>query len=499
MRPWRPRPGLELLFGLLLVLGFTYSALSALRQEWTGDVRLYLAGLAELARDPWHPRHEAMPVSGAYSAAYTPFLLGLAGVARLTGSSPLQALRFAAVLNLLLYVLAVLSFFRAFSRSPRSLVPPVVFLLCSALLRDRMFIWSSDTSAASLRFVAAYPSTFAWALALFALTLTKRLLEAESRHLLRAAGLALLIALLYLSHALTGSFVLVSVGALALSTGRLERPQLAVLLAFAGAFLLALSWPYYDLLGHRAYLSTEEHAPFAGKELSSFLRAYVLAGWALVLMRAPRSSLALISCWLASVGALYTLEAMGVSYAARFGFFAAFFAFAVVAEGASFAVEALGRRPAAASSFLLALGLALLLSPGLRAEARRGRPLLGPLELLAAPAPADPLDQDAPALADALLATDVVMMPVDHLAFDLAALTGARVVLSPFASRVPDAAEREAAVRAFFDQGTSVTARQEILQRYEVSVVLAPRSVPLGDIAGGSAVEIGAYRLIRLR
>lgn len=489
---------MELLFGLLLVAGFTYSALSALRQEWAGDVRLYLAGLAELARDPWHPRHEAMPVSGAYSAAYTPFLVALGGLARLTGSSPLQALRFAAVVNLLLYLLAVLTFFRAFSRAPRSLVPPVVFLLSSALLRDRMFIWSSDTSVASLRFVAAYPSTFAWALALFALTLTKRLLEAEAGYLLRAAGVALVIALLYLCHALTGSFVLVSVLALALASGRLERPQLGLLLALLGAFALTLSWPYYDVLGHRAYLSTQEHAPFEGKELSSFLRAYLLAGWALLLMRAPRSSFALIACWLATVGALFTLEALGVSYAARFGLFAAFFAFALVAEGASFAFDALWRRPAASLSFLLALGLTLALSPGLRAEARRGRPLLGPLELYAAPMPADPIDEDAPALADALVASDVVMMPVDHLAFDLAALSGARVVLSPFASRVPDAAAREAAVKAFFDEGTSVTARQEILRRYEVSVVLAPRSVSVGEL-GAPGAEIGAYRLIRLR
>ena len=210
------------------------------------------------------------------------------------------------------------------------------------------------------------------------------------------------------------------------------------------------------------------------------------------------SSFALIACWLATVGALFTLEALGVSYAARFGLFAAFFAFALVAEGASFAFDALWRRPAASLSFLLALGLTLALSPGLRAEARRGRPLLGPLELYAAPMPADPIDEDAPALADALVASDVVMMPVDHLAFDLAALSGARVVLSPFASRVPDAAAREAAVKAFFDEGTSVTARQEILRRYEVSVVLAPRSVSVGEL-GAPGAEIGAYRLIRLR
>ena len=51
-----------------------------------------------------------------------------------------------------------------------------------------------------------------------------------------------------------------------------------------------------------------------------------------------------------------------------------------------------------------------------------------------------------------IVLADVVMMPLDHLAFDLAALSGARVVLSPFASRVPDAAAREAAVQAFFDR-----------------------------------------------
>ncbi len=498
MRPWRPRQGWELLFGLLLVAGFTYSALSALRQGWGGDVRLYLAGLAELDRDLLHPRHEAMPVSGAYSAAYTPFLVALAGLARLTDSGPVEILRFAAVLNLLLYALAVLVFFRVFSGAPRSLVPPVAFFVASALLRDRMFIWSSDTSIASLRFVAAYPSTFAWALALFALALTKQLLESETRLLLRAVSLAVLLAVLYLSHALTGSFVLVCLGALALATGRLERPQLALGLAVLGAFLLALSWPYYDVLGHRAYLSTPENAPFQGKELSSFLRAYVLAGWAWVLLGMPRRSFALIACWAASLGALFTLEALGVSYAARFGLFAAFFAFVLVAEGTSWALASLRLRPWAASSFLLALAVTLLTTPGIGAEARRGRPILGPLELLAAPIPADPIDPYALALADLLSPADVVMMPLDHLAFDLAALSGARVVLSPFASRVPDAAAREAAVQAFFDEATSVTTRQEILKRYGVSVVLVPRSAAVGPI-GEPGPEIGPFRLFSVR
>lgn len=76
-----------------------------------------------------------------------------------------------------------------------------------------------------------------------------------------------------------------------------------------------------------------------------------------------------------------------------------------------------------------------------------------------------------------LNASDVVLMPVEHEAWNIASITGARVVASLFAYRVPDFPARVRDVTRFFAPGRSPAERVEILRRYGVTKVLLTQSV----------------------
>jgi hypothetical protein len=71
---------------------------------------------------------------------------------------------------------------------------------------------------------------------------------------------------------------------------------------------------------------------------------------------------------------------------------------------------------------------------------------------------------------------DVVVTPATRAVFDLAAVTGASVIASPNAHRVPDRHERTRAVAAFFHSSTKVDERQAIARRWRATHVLVPSS-----------------------
>ena len=71
-----------------------------------------------------------------------------------------------------------------------------------------------------------------------------------------------------------------------------------------------------------------------------------------------------------------------------------------------------------------------------------------------------------------LRATDIVLMPQKPVAWDVASITGARVVISPYAYRVPDYAQRVADDERFLAAGTDAAVRRMILQRYGVSKIV---------------------------
>ncbi len=77
----------------------------------------------------------------------------------------------------------------------------------------------------------------------------------------------------------------------------------------------------------------------------------------------------------------------------------------------------------------------------MRAEAKEGRPLAGGGTLMAAPSYHDIYYSSLPVPKAQFTRDDIVLVAPGALAFDVPSITGARVVVSPFAYRVPDYAK----------------------------------------------------------
>jgi len=86
-----------------------------------------------------------------------------------------------------------------------------------------------------------------------------------------------------------------------------------------------------------------------------------------------------------------------------------------------------------------------------------------------------------------------VLMPVEHAAWDLSSLTGARVIAAPFSFRVPDFEQRVRDVNRFFAPTATPEERNAIVARYGVTAVLLVPSMqglhPLLEESLGRAIS----------
>jgi hypothetical protein len=180
-------------------------------------------------------------------AFFSPYLLGVALAARLTGVSPIQALSVAGMLNLLL-VLAGLWLF--LSILPVEDLPTTAFY---TLLFILLLIGPEPPTTSGflhLRIIGLglpYPSTFATGLSFVAVYCYARALR-EGR--LRWFGVTLLLAVIViLTHSLTFIFLACAMIALTFGMKELRWMDFARLgLLFALTVGLAALWPYYPFL-----------------------------------------------------------------------------------------------------------------------------------------------------------------------------------------------------------------------------------------------------------
>src|SRR4029079_9900516 len=170
-----------------------------------GDLHLHCAAVASLYTDFWRPTHEAVALAGSTSVAHSPYIVRVSAMGRLLHTEPYRTLQFAVLANLCLYVFAICVFFRTFSVQSSRWLPALAFLAVSLFMRERVYLWSSETSFASMRLIQAYPSLWAWGVALVLFTLTERYLCGGRAVLLVFIGV--LIWALLLSHNLTLAWV----------------------------------------------------------------------------------------------------------------------------------------------------------------------------------------------------------------------------------------------------------------------------------------------------
>ncbi|MEU6090688.1 hypothetical protein ABZ865_28545 [Streptomyces sp. NPDC047085] len=212
------------------------------RLPWAGDLGMHAATVQRLRHSLLHPGNPLVDADTP-SPYYSPWMLVLGCVAKLTGLSVFVVLRLGALVGLGLLVTGVWSYVRTFTAHRAA---PALALLCLLFLWGPvLFNWSGFIGLNSLALTVAYPSVFAIGLSFHFWAWLTRALRAETGWG-EWLGLGLLWALILLCHQFTG--VVASLGALATviaaRPGRRTLLRLGAALA-VGVLLLGL-WPYYD-------------------------------------------------------------------------------------------------------------------------------------------------------------------------------------------------------------------------------------------------------------
>ncbi|PAZ12085.1 hypothetical protein CLM62_32040 [Streptomyces sp. SA15] len=221
------------LFLLLLVI---------VRLPWAGDLGMHAATIQRLRHSLVHPGNPLVDADTP-SPYYSPWMLLLGCLARVTGFSVFVVLRIAAVVGLGLLVTGVWRYVRTLSA--RRAAPALALLCLLFLWGPVLFAWSGFLGLNSLALTVSYPSVFALGLAFH--------FWAWLAGALRGAGgwgtwlgLGVLWGVILLCHQFSG--VVASLGALA--TVVAARPDRAVWGRLGGGLVVGVVvlwlWPYYD-------------------------------------------------------------------------------------------------------------------------------------------------------------------------------------------------------------------------------------------------------------
>lgn len=231
------------------VPGATLLALLAVQtwnQQWSTDMWLHLSAVRELALHPWSPNHPVLPTVDP-DPYLSPYALGVALLSRVTGWSALTALQVAAVANGALLLAAYRRFVTVVGGCRAA--APVGLAAVVLLWGPGAWRWSGFLNLGSLGYGLPYPSTFAIALMLLVLAELDLVLR-DGPHAARLIGLAVGLALVVLSHPITGIATVLGMACVWIARGRRSprRADLGLAIALAGAAVLAVAWPHYSVV-----------------------------------------------------------------------------------------------------------------------------------------------------------------------------------------------------------------------------------------------------------
>ncbi|MFI0811407.1 hypothetical protein [Streptomyces echinatus] len=209
---------------------------------WAGDLGMHAATVQRLRHSLLHPGNPLVDADTP-SPYYSPWMLLLGIVAKLTGLSVFVVLRLAALAGLGLLVTGVRAYVRTLSAHRAA--PALALLSLLFLWGPTLFNWSGFLGLNSLALTVSYPSVFALGLAFHFWAWLTRAARGRAGWGVWL-GLGALWALILLCHQFTG--VVASLGALA--TLLAARPARTALLRLGAGLVLALLvlwlWPYYD-------------------------------------------------------------------------------------------------------------------------------------------------------------------------------------------------------------------------------------------------------------
>ncbi|MER5212885.1 hypothetical protein ABT063_20480 [Streptomyces sp. NPDC002838] len=212
------------------------------RLPWAGDLGMHAATIERLRHSLVRPGNPLVDADTP-SPYYSPWMLLLGCLARVTGFSVFVVLRIGAVVGLGLLVTGVWRYVRTLSA--RRAAPALALLCLLFLWGPVLFAWSGFLGLNSLALTVSYPSVFALGLAFHFwawLAGAPRGPAGWGTWL----GLGALWAVILLCHQFSG--VVASLGALA--TVIAARPDRAVWARLGGGLVVGVVvlwlWPYYD-------------------------------------------------------------------------------------------------------------------------------------------------------------------------------------------------------------------------------------------------------------
>ncbi|MFI7415519.1 hypothetical protein ACIBU0_43485 [Streptomyces sp. NPDC049627] len=213
------------------------------RLPWAGDLGMHAATVERLRHDLVDPGNPLVDADTS-SPYYSPWMLVLGCVARVTGVSVFVVLRIGAVVGLGLLVSGVWRYVRTLSAHRAA---PALAVLCLVFLwGTSLFAWSGFLGLNSLALTVSYPSVFALGLAFHFWAWLAGAVREPAAGWGVWIGLGALWAVILLCHQFSG--VVASLGALA--TVVAARVGRRVWLRAAGGLAVGMvvlwGWPYYD-------------------------------------------------------------------------------------------------------------------------------------------------------------------------------------------------------------------------------------------------------------
>lgn len=525
-------PGLARVLAAMWILCIAvYLPLNCFGYPWDGgDSGIYAAAITRLYDDFRSPGHEGVVASSRDTPNFTPYVVAVAWSGRLLGLSPYRALMWMGVVNLGAYILGIMLFFRAFARDV--LVHTAVFLFVSLLVRWTTFQWSSDTNLLALRSTLTYPSFLAWAVAFICFAVFERILTSRRLEVGRTLLLAAVIGFILLTHTITASWIIVVMAGralieLVLRGGSREHGYSRLLVTASRAAVpavlglsLTFAWPYFDLLGPglATTVRVAENAPFLRDPWAGFRTLYLVLPIAIALQwRQPRT-LTWTLLMVLTLILFFVYRALGMDYGARYALFAAGIAQVLV----TFAICDGSRYPERLwrtgwRTLVLLVTLSGVFSPLLWRDMKALHvPLQSPLSLLRAPGAEQRVLNRWSRFTPCLGGSDVVLAPllasrVFNDILNIVVATHARLVISPYAQRLPDRFERERVVASFYRSLDAFEATGEtregqeafnhILQRYQPThLLVAPgKRLPVFVAASATGCRNDEFELLKLK
>ncbi|MEU7473762.1 hypothetical protein AB0A94_35525 [Streptomyces sp. NPDC044984] len=268
--------------GLVLAL----LVLVVVRLPWAGDLGMHAATVQRLRHRPLDPGNPLVDADTP-SPYYSPWMLLLGVVARLSGLSVFVVLRLAAAAGLALLVTGVWRYVRTLSAHRAA--PALALLSLLLLWGTTPFLWSGFPGLHSLALTVSYPSTFTLGLAFHLWAWLTGALRREAGWP-EWLGLGVLWGVILLCHQFSGVVATVGAAATVLAARGARRVVRSRLGAgvLVGAVVLWV-WPYYDffaLLGAAEDGLDAVHRVLYGHPVARF--GLVLLGVAALVPRGRR-------------------------------------------------------------------------------------------------------------------------------------------------------------------------------------------------------------------